>query len=370
MSKIILSLENLSKRIGNDEIISDVNLSIEAGSIVSLLGPPGAGKTTLLRIIAGLDAPTKGRIYIDGEDVTNLPAHLRPVAMVFQSFALFPNMSVYDNIAHPLKRLKQNKADIQKRVIEIAEMLGIREVLYRKPNELSGGQMQRVAIARALAKDAKVYLMDEPFTNLDAKIREMLRVELKRMQEKLGITILLATPDPVEALTIGGKVAVLNKGKVLQFGHYLEVYENPANTFVGEYFGYPSMNLVKGTISKVGDKTYIQTPLFTIPVTGSLSELDDKEVIIGVRPDTVKINGEGDINFECEILIVEIVGSDTIVHIPIASEERTFKIFIPGEIRKYETGEKIKCSINLENIYVFHVKDGKYLNRLDKLIRK
>jgi ABC-type sugar transport system ATPase subunit len=367
MPEILLSVEGVSKKVGRKEILSDINLSVERGAMLSLLGPPGAGKTTLLKIITGLDRPSKGRIYIDGVDVTEMPAYKRPVAMVFQSFALFPNMSVYENIAHPLRRLRLSENEIRRRVIELAETLGIQETLARKPNELSGGQMQRVAIARALAKDAKLYLLDEPFTNLDAKVRETLRVELKKLYDKLGITVILATPDPLETLVMGGKVAVMRAGKILQVDEVLKVYEEPLNAFVAEYLSYPPMNMIKGFVSKNNEEMVIKTSLFTLPCPEKLKEFE--ELIIGIRPDTVRLDEKGDLKFNCEVIITEVIGSDTIIHVSLGAEESgTFKIFIPGKIVRYDIGTKLRCSVDYRNIYVFNAENREYIGRFDKLI--
>ncbi len=239
-------LENITKIFPPNVVaVNNVNLKIEKGEFFVLLGPSGCGKTTTLRIIAGLEKPTKGRVYIDEQDVTDLPPRKRDVAMVFQTWALYPHMKVYDNIAFPLKLRKVPKDEIDRKVREVAKLLRIEELLDRYPKQLSGGQQQRVALARALVRNPRVWLMDEPLSNLDALLRVQMRAELKRLQKELKITTVYVTHDQVEAMTMADRIAVMNAGRVLQIGTPHEVYHYPKTKFVAGFIGSPPMNFIK-----------------------------------------------------------------------------------------------------------------------------
>ncbi|MEM4913783.1 MAG: ABC transporter ATP-binding protein, partial [Desulfurococcaceae archaeon] len=243
-----LELVNVSKRYGRTVAVDRVNLGVEKGEFVVLLGPSGCGKTTTLRIIAGLVYPDEGKVIIDGRDVTYVEPGERDVSMVFQDYALYPHMTVFDNIAFPLvvrrKKFRLSKEEISERVHKVAKMLGIDDLLDRKPLQLSGGQQQRVALARALIAEPKLWLMDEPLSNLDALIRVHLRAELKKLQKDLGITTIYVTHDQVEALTLADRIAVMNKGRIVQIGTPKEIYENPEHVFVATFVGSPPMNVV------------------------------------------------------------------------------------------------------------------------------
>src|SRR5918994_2140532 len=243
-------IRSLNKKYDEVHAVKDVNLEINDKEFVVLVGPSGCGKTTTLRMVAGLESITSGRILIDDTVVNNLAPMDRDIAMVFQNYALYPHMSVYDNMAFGLKMRKFDRAEIQKRVHEAAEILGIHEYLRRKPRQLSGGQRQRVALGRAIVRHPRVFLFDEPLSNLDAKLRVQMRVELKRLHERLGTTAVYVTHDQVEAMTLGDRVVVMKDGWVQQVGEPLELYNQPANRFVAGFIGSPAMNFATVTLTE------------------------------------------------------------------------------------------------------------------------
>lgn len=274
--------------------LNRVNLEIKDKEFFVLLGPSGSGKTTLLRIIAGLETPTEGRIYFDDEDVTDLPPAKRDVAMVFQSYAVYPHMKVFDNIAFPLKIRKLPKDEIYKRVKTIAEYLKIDDLLDRMPSQLSGGQLQRVALARALVREPRVFLLDEPLSNLDAKIRIEARGFLKRLQRDIGVTTIYVTHDQSEAMVLADRIAVLNYGIVQQVGAPSDLYTKPANIFVAGFIGMPPMNFVEGTIVTKGENELLfEAQDFKLkvpePYTQFLQNYLNKTVVMGIRPQHVRI---------------------------------------------------------------------------------
>ena len=242
----VIEIKNISKHFDNVKAVNGVDLAIQEGELLVILGPSGCGKTTLMRMIAGLEKPTEGIISIGGSEVTDLPPRARPIAMVFQSYALYPHMTVFNNIAFPLKAHgKIPKEDIQKKVQWAADTLGIEKLLDRKPRQLSGGERQRVALGRALVKEPKVLLLDEPLSNLDAKLRATARDELQRFQRRLGITTIFVTHDQIEAMGMGDRIVVMSQGKVMQIGTPQEVYHNSTNTFVASFLGSPGMNFIQ-----------------------------------------------------------------------------------------------------------------------------
>jgi len=242
----VIEVKNLSKHFDKVQAVNGVDLAIPEGELLVILGPSGCGKTTLMRMIAGLEKPTTGEISIGGLDVTDLPPRARPIAMVFQSYALYPHMTVFNNIAFPLKAHgKFSKADIKEKVMWAASILDIEKLLERKPRQLSGGERQRVALGRALVKEPKVLLLDEPLSNLDAKLRASARDELQRFQRRLGITTIFVTHDQIEAMGMGDRIVVMSQGKVMQIGTPQEVYHNSANTFVASFLGSPGMNFIE-----------------------------------------------------------------------------------------------------------------------------
>ena len=313
-----LSLKNISKTFYSKgeakNVLSDISLEIEDKSFCVLLGPSGCGKSTLLRLIAGLEIQDKGDILIDDVDVNNLQPKDRDIAFVFQSYALYPHMTVYENIAFPLKIKGTDKKTIDEKVKNAAEILGLSELLKRKPKELSGGQRQRVALGRAIVRDAKIFLMDEPLSNLDAKLRANMRVEIKKLHQKLNTTFIYVTHDQTEALTMGDNIVILNEGKIFQKGSPDEIFKTPKNTFVASFSGTYPMNLIE---AKIKDG-YIDAGVFGFEVPDEYRQLlsDRNKVIIGIRPENIMAeNQNSDIQAEFNIDFVENTGAIKVFHL-------------------------------------------------------
>ena len=315
-----ITLRHLVKSFGNSIVIDDLSIEIADGEFVVLLGPSGCGKTTTLRMIAGLEQMTSGDILIDGQRVNELPPQKRDVAMVFQSYALYPHMTVAENIAYPLRVRKLPSAEIAAQVKQTAAMLEIESLLARRPRELSGGERQRVALARAIVRHPKAFLMDEPLSNLDAKLRLQMRGELKRLQHELATTTVYVTHDQAEAMTLGHRVAVMHKGKLQQFDTPLEIYNRPANRFVAEFVGSPGMNLVDGEID-VASKTFKANDgtfrLGNIPAVAA-----NGPVTFGIRPENIEIStAERDGWWQASVYVTELMGSETFVIVEIGKQK-------------------------------------------------
>ncbi len=314
--------EEISKRYGSVVAVDHLDLRIADGEFVVLLGPSGCGKTTTLRMIAGLEEPTSGRIFIGERCVNGLPPRYRDVAMVFQSYALYPHMTVAENIAYPLRVRKVDKASIDTRVKKVAELLGIGELLARQPRELSGGQRQRVALARAIVREPRAFLMDEPLSNLDAKLRVQMRGELKRLQYELGTTTVYVTHDQAEAMTLAHRVAVMEGGRLQQCSPPLEIYERPANKFVAGFIGSPSMNFLEGEIAPA-ERRFVNRHFSLRLDAQTLSLLEGrKQVTLGVRPEDVRIlTSESADGFPAKVYVTELMGNETYVFLQLGQEK-------------------------------------------------
>jgi len=352
-------LVNLSKYFGKVKAVDNLNLEIKDGEFVALLGPSGCGKTTTLLMIAGIYKPTKGYIYFDDQIVNDLPPKERNVGMVFQSYALYPHMKVYDNIAFPLKLKKVPKQEIDQKVREVARFLRIEELLDRKPSQLSGGQQQRVALARALAKEPQLFLMDEPLSNLDAKLRVTMRAELKRLQKQLGITTIYVTHDQVEAMTMADRIAVMNEGRLQQYGEPRELYDKPANVFVAGFIGSPPMNFIDGSLIEKDGEMLVDFGPFQVKLPSDIASVlkeasAPSEIIFGVRPEDVKI-GEGEL--QGEVYVIEPLGRDSIVHISMG-EGIIIRALAPSGIT-LSMQEKISLSFDMRKIHIFDKKTEK-----------
>jgi len=320
-----VTLKNICKDYGNENrAVSDVSIEIKNKEFVVLVGPSGCGKSTTLRMIAGLEEITSGELLIDGKIVNAIPPKNRDIAMVFQNYALYPHMSVFDNISFGLKIRKFPKDEIVKRVNEAAKILGLEEYLKRKPKELSGGQRQRVALGRAIVRQPKVFLFDEPLSNLDAKLRVQMRTEISKLHKKLDATIVYVTHDQVEAMTMGDRIVVMNKGVVQQVAPPIELYKNPVNKFVAGFIGSPAVNFIQGTITKnqqvlfTSDKGSLT---FEIPEAEKtrLDNYDGKKVWVGIRPEDIydspeKITTLPAANIKATIDLVEPMGNETFVY--------------------------------------------------------
>jgi multiple sugar transport system ATP-binding protein len=307
--------------------VRDLCLKIADGEFMVLVGPSGCGKTTALRMVAGLEDITEGELRIGDQVVNDMPPQQRNISFVFQNYALFPHMTVYDNMAFGLKLAKVGKAAMDKRVLETARMLGLEEQLRRKPRALSGGQRQRVAMGRAIVVEPQAYLMDEPLSNLDAKLRVSMRAELARLQRELNVTTIYVTHDQTEAMTMGDRIAIIRKGELQQVGPPTELFDRPANLFVAEFIGSPSMNLVESRLRTEGDSLYADVggqPLLIDPQT--LSERpalggyadSGKPLIVGIRPQDFEVGGDGSGRRGCQLQanveLVEALGTETNVH--------------------------------------------------------
>jgi multiple sugar transport system ATP-binding protein len=306
--------ENVTKAFGRTAVVDRLDLQVKSGEFVVLLGPSGCGKTTTLRMLAGLEDATSGDIFIGPERVNDVPTRSRDVAMVFQSYALYPHMTVAENIAYPLRVRKTPKGEIQERSRRVAGMLEITGLLARRPRELSGGERQRVALARAIVREPRLYLMDEPLSNLDARLRVQMRGELKRLQHELGTTTIYVTHDQAEAMTLAHRVAVMRGGRLQQFDTPLNVYERPANRFVAEFVGSPGMNFVEGRLDgrvfRFGDGGHALTL-----AESHLGRLDGRErVTLGVRPEHVRIAVERRDGWQpATVYVTEMMGNETFV---------------------------------------------------------
>jgi multiple sugar transport system ATP-binding protein len=332
------------------EVLRGINLEIEKRDFVVILGPSGEGKTTILRIIAGLLKQDKGHVYLRGKLADDMPPKDRNIAMVPQNYAVYPFMNVFDNIAFPLKIEHVPKEEIRKRVLEVAEMLKIDNLLDRKPSQLSGGQLQRVAIARALVKNADIILMDEPLSNLDAQVRVLAREELKELQQKLGPTIIYVTHDQAEALSLATKLALLHDGKIQAYGDPLELYRQPNNSWVASFLGNPAMNLIRSEI--VGEKIEFNGQAIPLPEKFK-GIIKSNKVILGIRPENIEISQDGDI--EGVVELVEELGSFTITHVRVGDD--IIKVIDKAFIKR-EKGEKVKLKFDYSRIELFDAESG------------
>ncbi len=304
-----IRFERVTKRFGTHEAVAGVDLDVHPGECLVLLGPSGCGKTTLLRLLAGLERPDSGRIYINGRDVTEVPAGDRDVAMVFQNYALYPHLTVEENIGFPLRTRRVPSTIRTERIAGTAERLGLLELLSRKPAQLSGGQQQRVALARAIVRNPAVYAMDEPLSNLDAQLRLRTRTELKKLQQQLGTTMIYVTHDQGEAMTLGSRVALMRAGRIEQLGPPLELYSHPANTFVATFVGSPAMNLLPGRMLDDGS-CQVAGGAIAVRVAAAAGA----EVVVGVRAESVTMHASavpGAIH--ARVAVVEPLGNETLV---------------------------------------------------------
>jgi multiple sugar transport system ATP-binding protein len=358
-----VSFDEVTKQFGSSTVAVDhLSLTVNEGEFLILVGPSGCGKTTALRMVAGLEQVTSGEIAIDGRVVNDVVPTERDIAMVFQNYALYPHMSVSDNIAFPLRQQKVKKAAIRERVAEAARLLNIEDLLDRKPRELSGGQRQRVAIGRALVRRPKAFLMDEPLSNLDAKLRVQMRAELLSLHQRIGITTIYVTHDQTEAMTLGDRVVVMRHGVVQQVDAPERLYRKPANMFVAGFIGSPAMNFVEGTLSNgsvvLGEHT---VPL---PTPGGRSG----PVVVGIRPEDVVVGDAGPLPAQIEI--TEQLGPEMLVHIDVPGvmlaagegEERRTRLVsrAPGTY-KGTRGDRVHVTFNTDHLQLFDPESGEAL---------
>jgi len=344
-----VELRSITKRFGVVTALDGVSFSIQHGEFFVLLGPTGAGKTTTLRVIAGLERQDEGSVLFDGQPVDHLAPADRDVAFVFQQYSLYPSMTVYENLAFPLRSPLRRVPEpvIRKRVQETAEKLHIAHLLQRRTANLSGGEMQRVAIGRALVREPRIFLMDEPLSNLDAKLREALRVELQHLQKTQQSTTLFVTHDQIEALTMADRIAVLDRGRIIQIGTPEEIYDRPATTFVAQLVGTPRINLMNATREDATLYIVGSTIHLPLPPEAAWSSLPPS-FLVGVRPEDVRVHCEG--QFEGEVVLTEPLGVETILHI--RSGEQKLLSIVPG-ISGLCIGEGVRFDISKERLHFF-----------------
>ncbi|MBC7811996.1 MAG: ABC transporter ATP-binding protein [Burkholderiales bacterium] len=354
-----IELKSISKTTDGYKTLDNLDFSIADRSFVAIVAPTGTGKTTLLRVMAGLEKPEKGAVLVDGRDVTTVHVRKRNVAMVYQQFINYPSLTVYENIASPLRVAKRPKLEIDQRVRAVAEQLQIVELLPRLPQELSGGQQQRVAIARALIKDARMILFDEPLGNLDYKLREDLRVELKNLAAARSTIFVYATTEPIDALMMASEVGILHDGKIIQYGPMESVYKQPNHVKAGEYFSDPPMNFLR---CEVSDGEAVITPDFRIPLAMMAADLAPGHYVLGIRAHHITVTsegGSGGITIDAKVELAEVVGSDITMHLSHHSLEF---IALSQEFRTFELDQRVTVSFNPRQIHVFDVDNGRVVS--------
>lgn len=344
-----LRIENLSKSYGDNKVVDDVSFTVRDGEFCILLGPSGCGKSTILRLISGLEPQNAGSIYIRDKEVSELTPKERDVAMVFQNYALYPHMSAYDNMAFSLKMNRMQKSEIHKKVMEGAKLLEIENLFHRKPKELSGGQRQRVAIGRAIVRDPQIFLFDEPLSNLDAKLRNTMRVELVGLHSKLKSTVVYVTHDQVEAMTLGQKIILLKDGRIQQMGTPAEIYDQPANIFAATFVGSPQMNILEGAIEADNNKILFRSEDIILDVSHKkeLEEYTGEGVTAGIRPESLR-PGKGPLSGKVEL--VEHLGSEIVLHARIGTKSIIAKL---GPDFQKSRGDDVSFSLAWKGVHFF-----------------
>ena len=348
---------------GGVNAVTDFNLEIADREFVILVGPSGCGKSTVLRMIAGLEEISSGEIYIGGELINDVPAKDRDIAMVFQSYALYPHKTVYENMAYGLRLRKTPNKEIEERIHEAAEILEIEHLLDRKPKALSGGERQRVALGRAIVRHPAAFLFDEPLSNLDAKLRASMRAELKKLHERLGATFVYVTHDQTEAMTMGDKIVVMEKGVIRQADAPRTIYSRPKNVFTAGFIGSPQMNMLNGKLDKNGENFELDLgeERVTLENVGDIENITGKEVIAGIRPEAMRVadersNPQSIINAKVEL--VEALGSESYLYISYNGRQMTARVSSDTEL---ELGSTVKIELNARKIYLFDAATGEAL---------
>ncbi len=358
-----LTLKDIRKSYGSVDVLHGIDLEIKQGEFIVFVGPSGCGKSTLLRMIAGLENITGGEMYIDGMLVNEVPPSRRGIAMVFQSYALYPHMTVFDNMAFGMKIARENKQEIDRRVRAAAETLQLTKYLDRLPKALSGGQRQRVAIGRAICRNPKVFLFDEPLSNLDAALRVATRIEIARLNEQMAdTTMIYVTHDQVEAMTLADRIVVLSAGNIEQVGPPLELYERPANLFVAKFIGSPAMNIIPATITDVGETTTVTLTggkSVTLDITTAAPE-KGKQASFGVRPEDLRVaSPDEDYLFEGEVSIVEQLGEVTLLYIEGLVQGEPIIVKLPG-IYDVKRGQKMHFAADRQKLHLFNAAGHTY----------
>jgi multiple sugar transport system ATP-binding protein len=349
-----LALRNLSKSFGATKVLHDISLEVADGEFVVIVGPSGCGKSTALRMIAGLEEVSGGIIEIGGREVNNLEPKERDIAMVFQNYAIYPHMSVKKNIAFGLRSSKMAKADKEKRLQEVAGILDMVDLLDRKPSQLSGGQRQRVAIGRAMVRNPAVFLFDEPLSNLDAQLRTQMRLEIKKLHQRVGNTIIFVTHDQVEAMTMADRIVIMKDGYIQQVGTPAEVFHKPANIFVARFIGAPSMNLLAGTLSGT-TVTLDNGQAITVP---TLQNGGDRAVLLGVRPDDLHADNANTV-MDGTVMVREPLGSETLIYVDTTAGD---EVIAKADGRTPpEVGDTVQLGADPENLHIFDAASGEAL---------
>jgi multiple sugar transport system ATP-binding protein len=357
-----LRIRGLTKRFGEVRALDGIDLDVAAGEFFVILGPSAAGKTTTLRSIAGLERPDGGTIVLGDQDVTHAPVQGRGVSMIFQTFALYPHLSTFDNLAYPLREQGMSGGELRKRVGEIAAMLGISHALARRPITLSGGEQQRLAIGRALVRRPKLLLLDEPLTNLDAKLRHDTRAEFKRLHRELGMTMVYATPDQLEALTMAERIAVLRAGRIVQTGTPADLYEQPADSFVATMVGAPAMNLLPGTVRGRAGGTVIELPFGEVDATRWGGTVPGAPVTFGIRPHDLAPAGsqQNGPRFAATVHLTEPLGDVTVLDLEAGGA--ILKMALPEEeALAFPPGRELTVELLLADAHLFHGESGRAL---------
>lgn len=339
------------KKIYNEDVVAvdDFNLNVSGKEFIVFIGPSGCGKSTTLRMIAGLEEISEGDILIDGKRVNNVESKDRDISMVFQDYALYPHMSIFDNLAFPLKIRNVSKEQIDKKIAEVAEVLGLTDYLHRKPKEISGGQRQRVALGRAMVRNPKIYLLDEPLSNLDTKLRLSMRTELIRLYRSLDVIFVYVTHDQIEAMTMGTRIVVMKDGVIQQIGTPQEIYDEPSNLFVATFMGTPQMNTVTATLNQKG---FLEVGEKYIPVkySSDVSEYHGKEIIFGFRAEAVSIEPTGEI--ACSVEVIERMGAENCLHLNSEIGEIVIKV---SAKEKYCEKDILRIHIACDEICLFDI---------------
>jgi multiple sugar transport system ATP-binding protein len=353
-----IAIDNVAKAFGNVQVLHDIELAIADGEFLVLVGPSGCGKSTLLRIIAGLEHVSDGAIAIDGRDVTDLPAKARDIAMVFQSYALYPHMTVAENMAFSLRVRRADKKLIEERVQAAAKILNLTEYLKRRPAELSGGQRQRVAMGRAIVRDPKVFLFDEPLSNLDAKLRVSMRSEIKALHQRLKTTTIYVTHDQVEAMTMADRIVVLRDGRIEQIGSPLELYDSPANVFVAEFIGSPAMNMLPARLSMDGNRRAAVINGGTkIELPPQLAGTDGQSILVGIRPEHLSVSPAAN-GLTGKVALVEPTGAQVQIIADVGGRSVTALL---NERVLPAVGSDIALAPKIDSIHAFDAASGQRL---------
>ncbi|NLL63619.1 MAG: sn-glycerol-3-phosphate ABC transporter ATP-binding protein UgpC [Ruminococcaceae bacterium] len=344
--------------------VENFNIEIEDREFIVIVGPSGCGKSTLLRMVAGLEDITEGELYIDGELMNDVAPRDRDIAMVFQNYALYPHMTVYDNIAFPLKNQKMPKDEIDKKVREAAEILDVTQYLQRKPKALSGGQRQRVAIGRAIVRQPKILLMDEPLSNLDAKLRNQMRAEIIKLRQRIDTTFIYVTHDQTEAMTLGDRIVIMKDGEIYQIGTPQEVFDHPSNLFVAGFIGMPRMNIVETELILKDNKYSVVSEDLTVELSADkqkrLADLDvaSQKIMLGVRPEHIELSDKG---IPAIVEVSEMMGSEVHLHVNVSGREVIIIVDTLNHPNKFKTGDEIRFTFGGNVVHIFDLKTTKNL---------